>query len=669
MQLKYVKGLSEKRIADLNKLGITSAEQLVRHFPRAYLDLRKQTSLKQAENNAFVLTKGTIVGIPDIMPRKGRSNFFKVFCEQDGELFTVIWFNQPYVKAKLQVGNTYLFYGRVRNRYAISITNPTFESFDNNVHLKGIIPVYPLKGNLTQKAVKSCILDALNKVEIKSMIPPELLGGLKIGDLKKAYMAVHDPVDMDELKEASERIAVEEYFLLISAFKIIKGDKTQARVNRYTATAKDIKDFSERFGFAFTDGQRKAVNEIFADMKGATTMNRLLQGDVGSGKTAVSLCAMYLAAKSGYQVAMLAPTEVLARQNYSLIQKFLPEYNCAFLSGSMTEKQKREVKEKISYGWAKIVVGTHALLEKSVQFNNLSLCVCDEQQRFGVAQRNDLVEKGYCPDVLIMSATPIPRTLSLVFYGDLDISTIPDKPVQRVEISTGIVPRAKYDDMLSFVENEIRSGRQAYFVCPKIEGDDEGSVLSVTEIYDELTQKLPDIKFALLHGKMKDVEKTAVMDRFKNGEIDAIVSTTVIEVGIDVPNATVMVIFGADRFGLSQLHQLRGRVGRSNLKSYCFLMSDNENETTIARLKTLRDNSDGFKIAECDYDERGGGDFIGVRQSGKLMSDLGALKYTTAAIFLAKKLADDALNSGRYSRELREVALKKYNSLKDVTLN
>ena len=669
LQLKYVKGLSDKRIADLNKMGVDSAEDLIRVFPRAYLDLRKQTSLRDAVNNSFVLTKGTVVSIPDTMRRSGRFNFFKVYCEQDGELFTVIWFNQPYVRSKLAVGETYLFYGRVRNRYAISLTNPTFEQFDRNVNLKGIIPVYPLKGSLTQKVIKNAVIDALGKVDIRSMIPEEISRNMRLGDLKRAFEIVHSPENTEELKEASERIAIEEYFILIAAFKIIKGDRTQARINKYTVTAADVKEFSSRFSFEFTAGQKKAINDIFSDLKSPTVMNRLLQGDVGSGKTAVALSAIFAAVKSGHQAVMLAPTEVLARQNFALMQRYLPEYECVFLSGSMTEKEKRLTKEKISYGWAKIVVGTHAVLEKDVEFSDLSLCVCDEQQRFGVAQRNGLVEKGTGADVLIMSATPIPRTLSLVFYGDLDISTIPDKPAKRVEIQTGIVPKSKYDEMLLFVQSEINKGRQAYFVCPKIDGDDEGSVLSVTEIYDELSQKIPSVRVSLLHGRMKESEKTAIMNDFKEGRIDAVVSTTVIEVGIDVPNATVMVIYGADRFGLSQLHQLRGRVGRSDLKSYCFLLSDNENEKTIERLKTLRDNSDGFSIAEADYDERGGGDFMGTRQSGKLLSNLGGLKYSTASIFLAKKLADDALNLGKYSDTLRQVALKKYESLKEVTLN
>ncbi len=669
MELAKIKGLSDKRIDDLNKMGVFSSSDLIRKFPRSYLDLRKVSSLSEAVNNSFILTVGTIVSMPDYVPRKGRFNYFKVFCEQDGETFSVIWFNQPYVKSKLKIGETYLFYGRVRNRYAFSITNPSFEVLDNNVNLKGIIPVYPLKGALTQKVMKKSVLQALTNTEIETMIPVEYAKKYGLTDLRSAFFAVHNPQDMEELAVASERIAIEEYFLLISAFKIIKGDKTQARRLRYNASAADIKKFSERFSFEFTDGQKKAVNEIFSDMKGPTVMNRLLQGDVGSGKTAVALCAIYIAVKSGFQAVMLAPTEVLARQNFALISRYFPEYERTFLSGGLTEKEKKIVKADIKSGKARIVVGTHAILEKDVEFCDLALSVCDEQQRFGVSQRTNLVEKGACSDVLIMSATPIPRTLSLVFYGDLDISTIPDKPVQRVEITTGIVPKSKYDDMLGFVDAQIKEGRQAYFVCPKIDGDDEGSVLSVTEIYDELSKKLPHLKLALLHGRMKDQEKTSVMNEFKSGNIDAVVSTTVIEVGIDVPNATVMVIFGADRFGLSQLHQLRGRVGRSNLKSYCFLLSDNENEKTVERLKTLRDNADGFRIAEADFEERGGGDFMGTRQSGKILGDLGGLKYSTASIFLAKKIADEVINSGKYSLDLRKVALAKYDSLKDVTLN
>lgn len=670
MELIKIKGLSDKRIQDLNSMGIFSAEDLLRHFPRNYLDMRKQVSLFEAQNNDFALVKAMVVSIPNYVPRNGKYNFFKVMCVQDEEPFTIIWFNQPYIRSKLKEGETYLFYGRIRNRFGvISMTNPTFEPFDNNLRLKGIVPVYSVKGSLTQKVMRNVISDALKKVAFETLISQRNCQTYGLYDLNTAYSVVHDPDSFENLYNASERIAIEEYFIMISAFKFIKGDRQQARFNRYDVSGAQLKEFTNRFGFEFTQGQKTAVNEIYADLKKPVIMNRLLQGDVGSGKTAVSLCAIFMAVKSGYQAVMLAPTEVLAKQNYAIIQRFFPEFEVGFLSGSLTAKEKEAVKIKIKNGSLDIVVGTHAILEKDVIFKDLALCVCDEQQRFGVAQRNNLIEKGNKPDVLIMSATPIPRTLSLIFYGDLDISTIYDKPKARKEIKTNIVPRIKYESMLNFIDQQIENGRQVYFVCPKIEGDDEGSVLSVTELYEELTKKLPHRKFELLHGKMKDSKKTEIMLDFKAGKIDAIVSTTVIEVGIDVPNATVMCIFGADRFGLSQLHQLRGRVGRSDLDSYCFLLSDNESESTKNRLLALKENSDGFKISEIDYEERGGGDFLGTRQSGKFMSELGALRYTTGAIFLAKKLADDAINNCDNIEKLKEVALIKYEKFKDVTLN
>lgn len=670
MELKFIKGLSDKRISDLNAMGIMTAEDLLRHFPRTYLDMRHPVKLCHTVNNDFALTIGTIVSIPQYTPSRGKYNFFRITCVQDDEPFTVIWFNQPYIRSKLKEGETYLFYGRTKNRFGIvSMSNPSFEVYDENIRMKGIVPVYSVKGCLTQKVMRSVIADALNKVSFTSMIAENACKTYGLTDLNAAYRTVHCPESFDLLQVASERIAAEEYYIMISAFRFIKGNQSEARAQKYTVTASELKEFTLRFGFEFTMGQKQAVNEIYSDLKRPVTMNRLLQGDVGSGKTAVAITAIYMAVRSHMQVAFIAPTEVLAKQNFALVQKYLSEYKTCFLSGSVTAKEKIAIKEKIYSGEIQIVIGTHAVLSKDVKFANLGLCVCDEQQRFGVAQRNSLVEKGKRPDVLIMSATPIPRTLSLIFYGDLDISTIHDKPKARAEIKTYIVPQSKYRDMLTFITNEFRKGRQAYFVCPKIEGDDEGSLLSVQELYEELKKALPDYKFGLLHGKLKDAQKTEIMLDFSSGKLDAVVSTTVIEVGIDVANATVMCIFGADRFGLSQLHQLRGRVGRSDLLSYCFLIADTENEVSLDRLKAIKNNSDGFKISEIDYSERGGGDFLGTRQSGKLMTELGSLRYTTAAIFLAKKLSDQAFENGDNIILLKNVALKKYERLKDVALN
>ncbi|MBP3434357.1 MAG: ATP-dependent DNA helicase RecG, partial [Clostridia bacterium] len=536
-----------------------------------------------------------------------------------------------------------LFYGRVQNKYGqVSMVNPTFEPLDKNYRLKGIVPVYSLKGKLSQKIVRDAVKEALQRVNIDSVIPYPIIKKYDLPSLAKAYYDVHNPPDEETKAFASERIALEEYFVLISAFKIIKGGKEEARLRRYSVTAGEVKTFAQRFGFELTDGQKNAVNDVFENLRAPTRMNRLLQGDVGSGKTAVALCGIFMAVKSGYAAAYLSPTEVLAAQNYAVLQKYFPEYRVGYLAGGMTAKEKRELKTRLKNGEIDILCGTHAILQGDVEIPSLAFIVCDEQHRFGVAQRNALAEKGEGVDMLVMSATPIPRTLSLIFYGDLDVTTIADKPKARQEISTGIIPESKYEDMLEYVRKETAAGKQAYFVCAKIDDDDEeGSIISVTELFEELKGRLPTVRFGLLHGRMKDKEKAEIMTAFKNREYDCLVSTTVIEVGVDVPNATIMIIYNAERFGLSQLHQLRGRVGRGAEKSYCFLLVGSDGEVARERLTTLKNESDGFKIAEKDLEMRGSGDFFGTRQSGKMLGDIKNLRYPTQVVFAAKKLSDD----------------------------
>ena len=668
MKLSSLKNVGEKREKEFHKLGIFDVEELVKLFPRAYLDLTERSSLKGAYHNDVLLVACQVNRLAPVN-FSGRRKTVRAFCSQNGFPFTAVWFNQPYVAQKLKAGE-YLFYGRVQNKFGqISMVNPTFEPLDNNYRLKGILPVYPLKGSLTQKVVRSAVKEALLKVNIDSVIPWQIIQKYNLPSLAKAYYDVHNPPDEQTKAFACERIALEEYFVLLSAFKILKGGKEEARLRKYSTTAAQVKEFSTRFGFAFTDGQKQAVNDIFTNLNAPTKMNRLLQGDVGSGKTAVALCGIFMAVKSGYKAAYLSPTEVLAAQNYALLQKYFPDYKVGYLAGGLTAKEKREMKEKIKRGEVDIVCGTHAILQGDVQIPELAFIVCDEQHRFGVAQRNALAEKGEGVDMLVMSATPIPRTLSLIFYGDLDVTTITDKPKARQEISTGIVPNSKYDDMLSYVEKETRAGKQAYFVCAKIEDDEEGAIISVTELYEELKNRLPTVRFALLHGRMKDKEKAEIMTAFKNREYDCLVSTTVIEVGVDVPNATIMIILNAERFGLSQLHQLRGRVGRGAEKSYCFLLMGSDGETARERLLTLKNESDGFKIAEKDLEMRGSGDFFGTRQSGKMFGDIKNLRYPTQVVFAAKKLSDEAFEGRFDTEELRVAALKKYDSLKDVVLN
>ena len=668
MKISALRSIGEKREKEFNKLGIYEAEDLVRFYPRAYLDLTERVSLRDSYHNDMVLVACEVNRLAPVN-HASRLKVVRAFCSQDGFPFTVVWFNQPYVAQKLKPGE-YLFYGRVQNKFGqVSLVNPTFEPLDKNYRLKGIIPVYSLKGKLNQKVVRAAVKEALQKVDLSSVIPWQILKKYNFADLQRAYFEIHNPTSHENKDAAAERIALEEYFTLISAFKIIKGGKEEVRLHNYTVEAADVKAFAGRFGFEFTDGQKRAVNEIYENVYAPTRMNRLIQGDVGSGKTAVALCGIFMAVKSGFAAAYLSPTEVLAEQNYHVLQKYFPDYKVGYLAGGMTAKEKREIKKSLKDGEIDILCGTHAILQGDVEIPRLSFIVCDEQHRFGVAQRNALAEKGQGADMLVMSATPIPRTLSLIFYGDLDVTTITDKPKARQEISTSIIPESKYDDMLEYVRRETASGKQAYFVCAKIDDDEEGTVISVTELYEELKGRLPTVRFALLHGRMKEKEKTEIMSAFKRGEYDCLVSTTVIEVGVDVPNATMMIIYNAERFGLSQLHQLRGRVGRGAEKSYCFLLMGAEGEVAKERLLTLKNNTDGFKIAEKDLEMRGSGDFFGTRQSGKMLSDIKNLRYPTRVIFTAKKVSDDAFEMGLADERVRMAALKKYESLKDVVLN
>lgn len=670
MKLTDIKGISDKRAQDLAKMNIFTPEDLIKHFPRNYLDLRKITPLEKCYNNDIVLTCGKLMTAPKMFTSARKLKCVRVAVEQGLRGFTAVWFNQPYVMSHLRAGEEYLFYGRIKSDFGgVSIINPTFEPVDNNVKLKGIVPVYTVKGNITQKVVRDAVKSAIFGLDIKSVIPARLSKKYDLENLKTAYIDVHAPSDAETQKNAAERIALEEYFILVSAFRFIKGDRQQIRINQYSCTAADMREFISRFGFEFTEGQKNAVNDIFSDLSSPRSMNRLLQGDVGSGKTAVALCAIYTAVKSGYQAAMLAPTEILAEQNYKIISRLFPEYEVIFLSGSIKAAEKKAIKAKIKSGEARIVVGTHAVLQGDVEFFNLSMCVCDEQHRFGVGQRSALVAKGIIPDVLVMSATPIPRTVSLIFYGDLDITEIKDKPKNRQPVATFLVPERKYEGMLGFIRDTVKGGNQAFCVCPKIEEDEEGTLMSVTELFEELSAKLTGVRVGLLHGKMKDVEKAKIMADFKAKAFDVLVSTTVVEVGIDVPNATVMVIYNAERFGLSQLHQLRGRVGRGADKSYCFLFTRSDDEKSLERLKVLCSSTDGFEIAEKDFEMRGSGDFMGTRQSGRFLNDLGDLVYPPSVIFSAKKLCDDAFSHPEELADLRTHAMDKYERLKDVTLN
>ncbi len=667
MKLTALKGISTARAKEFEKLGVADTATLVRYFPRTYLDMTNRVSIREAVHGDMALVACTLV-YTEPLRTKGKTKILRALLEQGRDNFTAVWFNMPYIAKKLQPGE-YLFYGRVQNYYdRISLINPTFERVDESKKLKGLVPVYPLKAGVEQWVVRDAVRRALYVEDFRSVIPEELRKKYKLSPLAEAFRAIHAPESVSQMNAAAERIALEEYFTLIAAFKLIKGDKGEARLRRYSVTEREVAAFEKRFPFTFTRGQQGAVRAVYDDLTGPVRMNRLLQGDVGSGKTAVALTGIFMAVKSGFQAVYLSPTEVLAAQNFGLLKKIFPDYRVGYLAGASTQKEKREIKELLAAGEIDILCGTHAVLQGDVLFRDLAFCVCDEQHRFGVAQRNALSEKGEGPDVLVMSATPIPRTLSLIFYGDLDVTTIPDKPAERQEVATSVIPERKYEDMLVWIREEIKKGRQAYFVCPKIE-DDEGQVTAATELYERLRRNLPTVRFALLHGRMREKEKADTMSAFKRKECDALVSTTVIEVGVDVPDATVMVIYNAERFGLSQLHQLRGRVGRGSEKSYCFLLTGSDSDAAAERLNILRSTSDGFKLAEKDLELRGSGDFLGTRQSGKFLSEIKNLRYSSEVIFLAKKLVDEAFERRLSYDEIRAAAMQKYESLKDVVLN
>lgn len=626
--VQYVKGVGPAKVALLNNIGIYTLEDLITYFPREYEDRTKQKKIEELIDGEEITIEARVVSEVSINRIRKNMTILKTIVEDDTGRCTVTWFNQTYVKQYIKRGETYRFFGKISNEFNhIEMRNPVYEEIGKTKKTGKIMPIYPSTYNLSQTAIRQAIENALSMIDgkLKETLPDYILSEYNLLDLETSLNQIHFPDEEGKRLQARKRLVFEELLTMQLALLELKG---QTELEQGICFDKEVKmsDVINKLPFNLTKAQLRVLEEIDNDMESNKPMNRLLQGDVGSGKTVVAMISAYKAAKSGYQTAVMAPTAILATQHLEEFKKILESYGirCALLLGSTKVKERREILEQLADGTINVLIGTHALLTENVIFNKLGLVVTDEQHRFGVRQRTTLVAKGDNPDVLVMTATPIPRTLALILYGDLDISIIDELPPNRKKIETFAVTKRMEDRVNNFIRKNIDEGRQVYMVCPLVEeketeDDEEKADLKAVKEWTEIYQKeiFSDYKVACVYGKMKPVEKEEVMEKFKNGEIDILVSTTVIEVGVNVPNASVMVIENAERFGLAQLHQLRGRVGRGEYQSYCILKYDSRcSQVGRERMKTMQETNDGFVIAEKDLELRGTGEFFGTKQHG-----------------------------------------------------
>ena len=614
-----LKGVGEQREKKLHKLGIVTVADLLTHYPREYKDRSELLKIADLPMDMPVTFLAQIKEEGQ-NSRRGRFVYTRMKVYDETGAVGVLWYNQPYMKGSLKIGEWYLFSGKLQKKYGrAEVISPECERIGEGFAGGRIIPVYPSVEGLSQKMLRNLMEAALKEMGggLREELPLWLRKEYHLAERNFAIENIHFPKTEQGFYDARRRLVFEELFLLQMALYRLKST-LEEREGIRLKKKKALKDGEALLPFVLTGAQKRVLAEIEQDMTAGKIMNRLVQGDVGSGKTAVAMLAAYWTIHNGYQAAMMAPTEVLASQHAASFREiFEPEgITVVLLSGSLTAKEKRERLAQIADGTAQMVIGTHAVIQKGVEFGRLGLAITDEQHRFGVRQRSTLAEKGENVHTLVMTATPIPRTLALILYGDLDISVIDELPPGRQKIDTLAVDSRYHPRIYAFIEKHIAAGRQAYVICPMIEENEKLEVQSVLEYTGELTEALPRCRVACVHGKMKAKEKQEVMDRFAVGEIDVLVSTTVIEVGINVPNATIMLIENAERFGLAQLHQLRGRVGRGSEKSYCILVSDAKTRIARERMKTMTETEDGFVISERDLKLRGPGEFFGIRQHG-----------------------------------------------------
>ena len=640
--ITILKGIGPTKAKQFAALNIFTLEDLICHFPRGYEDRTRIVPIEKLEVDKPACFKAMVMSAPRTAHIRKGLDITKVQVADCTARLTLTFFNQKFTADQLQYGKEYIFYGAVTGDFiGYSMTAPVFESLDSApITTRRVLPIYPLTAGLSNASVVKAVQQALAICDVpKEIIPDSVREQYGILPAERAYYAIHQPASMEEAEQAKKRLIFEEFFVFSAGLALMRASRSLKKVPAYKNL--DLFDFYQALPFTLTGAQSRAIADIVGDLGRGAPMNRLVQGDVGSGKTMVAAAAAYLAVKNGHQAAMMAPTEILAEQHYAGLSKLLTPLgiSIALLTGSLTPKQKRETRERIESGQAQLVVGTHALVSEATVFDNLGLVITDEQHRFGVGQRSALSGKGQDPHVLVMSATPIPRTLALLMYGDLEVSILDELPPGREPVDTFLVDESYRARINNFIRKHVAEGHQCYVVCPAVE-EAEGLDLKAAEMWAETLQQkvFPDLRVALLHGQMKAAEKDAVMTEFAKGNADVLVATTVIEVGVDVPNATLMVVEDADRFGLSQLHQLRGRVGRGKAKSYCVLFSQKKSGDTYTRLKALCSTTDGFKIAEEDLKLRGPGDFFGARQSGlpafrvaNLSCDLHTLKQAQQA--------------------------------------
>ncbi len=670
--IRYLKGVGEKRAEAFAKLGIFTVRDLLNYFPRDYEDRRSTLKISALSVGDKACVRACVSS--DIKTRSPRRGFtvteLRAVDETGG--IKIVFFNQKYSVGKLSPGESYIFFGKVEERGGrLVMTNPTFEQEESSGQKTGaILPIYGLTGGLSAEMLRSAVRSALSEFSqgIPEILPEEIRRKHSLAHVGYSYREIHFPTSEEEFEIAKKRLVFEELFILSLGLMHLRG-----RREHEIGTAIKDGDFTPYLNslpFELTSAQRRVIDEIAVDMQSTRPMNRIVQGDVGSGKTAVAAAAAYLAFRNGMQSALMVPTEILAEQHFTSLADALKTLGmrCELLCGSMKASEKKRIKSLCAAHEVDLLIGTHAIISEDVEFENLGLMIVDEQHRFGVRQRASLALKGKNPHQLVMSATPIPRSLALIMYGDLDISVIDELPPGRLPVDTLIVNDSKRNDAYAFIKKELDAGHQAYIVCPLIEDNEESELelRSVEKFAKELSEtSFNGKKVEFLHGKLKQKDKDAVMRRFVSGETDAIVSTTVIEVGVNVPNATVMAIENAERFGLSQLHQLRGRVGRGSAKSYCILFSNvGKTSTAAQRLQALRKTGDGFKISEEDLRLRGPGDFFGTRQHGlpelalaSFMSDMKTLELAKLeAAAIAEKDRTLSLTEHKLLRErIREM--------------